>query len=50
MQNREAYGYWDARLKEGFHFESVRQIAEKRLETARQVTGLLLSELSEDQP
>ena len=25
------YGYWQARLKEGFHFESVRRIATQRL-------------------
>lgn len=28
------YGYWQARLKEGFRFESVRKIAEQRLSTA----------------
>lgn len=28
------YRYWQARLREGFRFESVRQLAEKRLNTA----------------
>ena len=28
------YRYWQARLREGFHFESVRQLAEKRFNTA----------------
>ena len=29
------YRYWEARLKEGFHFEAVRALARKRLETAK---------------
>lgn len=28
---RDAYGYWDARLKDGFHFEAVRALAAERL-------------------
>jgi hypothetical protein len=28
------YRYWQARLKESFHFESVRKLARQRLETA----------------
>ena len=47
---RELYGYWDARLKDGFHFEAVRQIAIRRLETTRTVCGLLSAELREDMP
>jgi hypothetical protein len=47
---RELYGYWEARLKDGFHFEAVRQIAEKRLESARLVCALLIAELREDEP
>lgn len=31
------YRYWDARLKEGFHFESIRQLAEKRYLSAEEI-------------
>jgi hypothetical protein len=48
IQKREQYGYWSARLKDGFHFEPVRKIARKRLEHIRQVAGLLSGEMSED--
>jgi hypothetical protein len=48
LEKREMYGYWDARLKEGFHFEPVRQIARQRLEHTRRVTALLLQEMKED--
>jgi len=44
---REQYGYWDARIKDSFHFEPVRQIARKRLNTYRTVSKLLADELSE---
>ena len=47
---RELYGYWEARLKDGFHFEAVRQIATRRLESARRVCSLLIAELREDAP
>jgi hypothetical protein len=47
-QKREQYGYWDARLKDGFHFEQTRQLARKRLEQARKAAALLVAELSED--
>jgi len=47
---RELYGYWEARLKDGFHFEAVRQIAVRRLENTRIVCGLLSAELREDMP
>ena len=47
---RELYGYWEARLKDGFHFEAVRQIAIRRLENTRTVCGLLSAELREDVP
>jgi hypothetical protein len=30
------YKYWQARLKEGFRFEAVRKLAERRLQTAEQ--------------
>jgi len=45
---REEYGYWEARLKDGFHFEPVRQLARKRLEQARKMAALLVAELKED--
>lgn len=48
IEKREQYGYWDARLKDGFHFEPVRKIARKRLEHVRQVAKLLSQELAED--
>ncbi len=43
-EKRELYGYWDARLRDGFHFESARRIAAERLENARAVTKLLMQE------
>ncbi|MGA3068570.1 MAG: hypothetical protein ABSF29_17140 [Tepidisphaeraceae bacterium] len=49
-EKREEYGYWSARLKDGFHFEPIRAIARRRLETARQVVKMLADELAEDQP
>ncbi len=45
LEKREQYGYWEARLKDGFHFEPVRQIARSRLESARQVARMLKLEL-----
>jgi hypothetical protein len=45
---REQYGYWEARLNDGFHFEPVRQLARKRLEQARKMAALLVAELKED--
>jgi hypothetical protein len=48
LEKREQYGYWDARLKDGFHFEPVRQIARRRLDNARHVALLLMGELRED--
>ncbi len=50
IDKREQYGYWDARLKDGFHFEPVRKIARQRLEHVRQVAKLLKKELDEDTP
>jgi hypothetical protein len=47
-EKREQYGYWEARLKDGFHFEPVRQIATRRLAESRRVAALLLGELAED--
>lgn len=48
IDKREQYGYWDARLKDGFHFEPVRKLARARLEHVRKVAAMLASELSED--
>jgi hypothetical protein len=48
-EKREQYGYWEARLKDGFHFEPIRQMAKRRLENARTVSTLLIAELGEDQ-
>jgi hypothetical protein len=47
---REQYGYWDARLKDGFHFIPVRDLAKRRLANARQVAKLLSQEIQEDAP
>ena len=44
LEKREEYGYWSARLKDGFHFDAVRQIACRRLDTARQVARMLKAE------
>jgi len=49
-EKREQYGYWDARLRDGFHFPPIREIARKRLEAARAACKLLTDELSEDDP
>ncbi len=50
LAKREQYGYWEARLKDGFHYEVVRQIARKRLDHLRQTAALLTEELVEDGP
>ena len=46
-RKRDVYGYWEARLKDGFHFEPVRAIAVKRLATYRHVATVLADELQE---
>jgi hypothetical protein len=48
-EKREQYGYWDARLKDGFHFEPVRQMAIRRLANARAAAKLLAEELADDE-
>jgi len=48
VNKREQYGYWDARLKDGFHFEPVRKLARQRLDHVRRVANLLTDELSAD--
>ncbi|HEX4125420.1 MAG TPA: hypothetical protein VHY37_11885 [Tepidisphaeraceae bacterium] len=45
---REQYGYWDARLKDGFHFDAVRAIAAQRLQRARDTARMLVEELADD--
>jgi hypothetical protein len=49
-EKREEYGYWEARLKDGFHFEPVRAIAVRRLAGGRKVAKMLADELKEDEP
>jgi hypothetical protein len=48
LQKREQYGYWEARIREGFHFMAVRNIAEARLARAREVAKLLAADMQED--
>ena len=48
-EKRELYGYWDARLRDGFHFESARKMAAERLENARAATKLLMQEWNSEQ-
>ena len=42
---REQYGYWEARLKDGFHFDAVRDLARRRIDSARLLMTLLMEEL-----
>jgi hypothetical protein len=44
---REMYGYWEARLKDGFHFGPTRELAKRRLARARAVLASLNEELAE---
>lgn len=46
--SRDQYGYWEARLKDGFHFEQIRRMASRRLENMRKAAKLLDEELSGD--
>ncbi|HZK81940.1 MAG TPA: hypothetical protein VFC46_12755 [Humisphaera sp.] len=48
IEKRIQYGYWEARLKDGFHFESTQSFARRRLENARKAAELLKAELDED--
>ncbi|MEM1011116.1 MAG: hypothetical protein AAGI46_02715 [Planctomycetota bacterium] len=45
---RQEYGYWQARLADGFHFTLCRSIAKRRLDNARRLIDTLLEELAED--
>ncbi|MFT3785802.1 MAG: hypothetical protein QM770_06495 [Tepidisphaeraceae bacterium] len=47
VSKREQYGYFEARLKDGFHFDLTRQIARQRLDHLRQILPALRSELEE---
>lgn len=49
FSTREQYGYWAARLKDGFHFEPVRQMARQWLEHASAAVAALRQEVG-DQP
>ncbi len=42
------YGYWQARLADGFHFAASRSIARRRLDNARRLFGMLDEERRED--
>lgn len=48
-EKRDQYGYWDARLKEGFHFDAVRAMARVRLDHARSAIAALAAEVREEQ-
>lgn len=48
LEKREQYGYWDSLLKDGFHFEPIRQIAKRRLENARKAAAMLRAEMHDD--
>lgn len=50
FEKRDQYGYWEARLKEGFHFDAVRAMAQMRLKRARELAGFLIAEVQDDQP
>ena len=39
MEPQIEYRYWEARLKEGFHFRTVRQIAQSRFEATESAFG-----------
>lgn len=49
-KHREQYGYWEARMKDGFHFSAVRDLARERLANAREVAQLLVREVEGDIP
>ncbi len=49
-RKRDVYGYWESRLRDGFHYNPIRLIAEKRLGAARRWLEKIDAELNEDQP
>ncbi|HZL35501.1 MAG TPA: hypothetical protein VFC78_09340 [Tepidisphaeraceae bacterium] len=48
LEKREQYGYWHVRLKDGFHFDPIRALAQKRLDHAREAAKRLAGEIAED--
>ena len=48
FQKRDQYGYWDARLNEGFHYPPIRDLAKSRVDRARTIVDSLSAELHED--
>ncbi|HWE02364.1 MAG TPA: hypothetical protein VG326_08120 [Tepidisphaeraceae bacterium] len=48
IEKRIQYGYWEARLKDGFYFESTQSFARRRLANARKAAELLQAEMDED--
>ncbi|MBC7785545.1 MAG: hypothetical protein H7144_17055 [Burkholderiales bacterium] len=47
-KKRDAYGYWESRLRDSFHFPQVRAIAVKRLAAARKLVAQVEAELAEE--
>jgi hypothetical protein len=47
-RQREQYAYWQARLKDGFHFAPVRDLARRRLDHYRKAAAMIEKELQED--
>lgn len=47
-EKREQYGYWQARIKDSFHFDSTRAHATLRLRSAQTCIETLMGELQED--
>jgi hypothetical protein len=48
LEKRDQYGYWESRLKDGFHFHAIRELAKARLENARKTAALLRAEMHDD--
>ncbi len=48
LEKRDQYGYWESLLKDGFHFEPIRQLAKRRLESARKAAAMLRAEMHDD--
>ena len=48
LEKRDQNGYWDSRLKDGFHFEAIRRIAQERLDHARAAAAILRGEMEDD--
>lgn len=48
VRQREQYAYWQARLKDGFHFAPVRELARRRLDHYRKAASMIEQELNED--